>query len=100
MLQKGGGSLYGYVHYFCKVQATENDPIIVVMCQICLLQWFGIMRHLCALPDQSLTYYRIQFGLICFLLAVVSVLGYSFLHKMLISFNHAVELIHMRVKIK
>ena len=29
---------------FCKVQATESDPI-VVLCQICPLQCFGIMRH-------------------------------------------------------
>ena len=43
---------------------------------------------------------KLKFWLICFLLAIVSVLGYSFLHKMLISFNHAVELIHMTVKFK
>ena len=36
-----------WYNIFCKVQLTESDPI-VVLCQICPLQCFGIMRHFLA----------------------------------------------------
>ena len=52
---------------YCKVQATESDPI-VVLCQIRPLQCFGIMRHFlaCQISHTSVswsltkTYYRIE----------------------------------------
>ena len=60
----------------------------------------GNQSQFCRLGSYNHLIQNSNYDLIYFLLAIVSVLWYLFQHKMLISFNHEVKVIHMKVKFK